>query len=77
MSGILLADFHKLLKLKIENKHQMLSRIYLGSFLKIIYIYIYLQAHFANCIQIQENYFGIVAQISITKIICLLLKQNS
>jgi hypothetical protein len=35
MYGILLVEFHKLLKLKLENKHQMLSRIYLESFLKI------------------------------------------
>jgi len=35
MYGILLADFLKLLKLKLENKHQMISRIYLGTFLKI------------------------------------------
>jgi hypothetical protein len=49
MYGILLAEFHKMLKWKLENKHQMLSRIYLDSFLKIrsvkenifIYIYIY------------------------------------
>lgn len=57
MYGILLAEFHKLLKLELGNKHQMLSRIYSDSVLKIRYIkeniYISLQVHFANCFQIQ------------------------
>ena len=99
MCGILLAEFHELLNLKLENKRQMISRIYLDGFLKIrsikentyiyIYIYIYIHTHTHVCVCVcifghnsqnvsrcNENNFGIVAQIYITKKICLRLKQN-